>query len=233
MLIGIFYSFFKVFYNNLQICQFFLEKILYINTRGNIKGNNVSLVNFNFKSYTPAVIENNYLFNVPTIKFNTNFIDKQTYYTQNTNTSAKRNKTSNLHNPKELETSGYDARAGEKLALIAKKNATGFNGQCATSVKHAIQNAGLGAYETGDAYECADILKRNKNFKEISTAGLDLSSLPAGCILVYDRGVAGYSSRYGHTEITLGNGQAVSDGITNNIRQGARVFVPVSNEYLA
>ena len=56
---------------------------------------------------------------------------------------------------------------------------------------------------------------------------MDLSSLPAGCVLVYDRGVAGYSSKYGHTEITLGDGTAGSGGITHNIRQGARVFVPV------
>ena len=132
-----------------------------------------------------------------------------------------------------LQNADYNENAGKNLARIASNSATGFNGQCATYVKQAIQNAGLGEYETGDAYQCADILERNKNFKEISTAGLSLSSLPAGCVLVYDKGVSGYNSQYGHTEITLGNGQAVSDGITNNIRQGARVFVPVSNEYLA
>ena len=72
-----------------------------------------------------------------------------------------------------------------------------------------------------------DPLVRNKNFKEVSAKNIDLSSLPAGCVLVYDRGVSGYSSQYGHTEITLGNGTAASGGITHNIRQGARVFMPV------
>lgn len=110
-----------------------------------------------------------------------------------------------------------------------RKNTVGFTKQCATYVKRAIDNAGLGKYEYGDAYECANILQRNPNFKEISTAGLDLSTLPAGCVLVYDKGVSGYSSKYGHVEITLGNGQAASDGVTNNIRQGARVFAPVSD----
>ena len=78
-----------------------------------------------------------------------------------------------------------------------------------------------------DGADYGNVLSLNKNFKEISANGLDLKSLPAGCILVYGRGQAGYSSKYGHVEITTGTGQAVSDGITNNIRPGARVFVPV------
>lgn len=133
----------------------------------------------------------------------------------------------------ELKDIGYDTSKGQKLAQNAAKNTVGFTHQCATYVKNAIQRSGLGSYEYGDAYQCADILTRNNNFKEISTNGLDLSALPAGCVLVYDKGVAGYSSKYGHTEITLGNGKAVSDGVTNNIRQGARVFVPVSTNYMA
>lgn len=157
----------------------------------------------------------------------------------NTKTSAKNNNriSSNKINLNKttatLESSGYNSKAGRTLAQIASNRASNFHGQCATYVKQAIQNAGLGDYQQGDAYKCADILSRNKNFKEISTTGLDLSSLPAGCVLVYGKGVSGYNKYAGHTEITLGNGQAASDGITNNIRQGARVFVPVSNEYLA
>ena len=94
-------------------------------------------------------------------------------------------------------------------------------------VRLALEKCGLGTGERGDGYEYAGILSRNKNFKEISTSGLDLSDLPAGCVLVYNRGTAGYSSKYGHVEITLGNGKAASDGVTTNIKQGARVFVPV------
>lgn len=127
-----------------------------------------------------------------------------------------------------LKEAGYNAKKGNRLASIAAQNAKDFTGQCATYVKNAIQEAGMGKYIKGDAYECANILKRNKeNFKEISTKGLDLSSLPKGCALVYDRGVSNYSSDAGHIEITLGNGKAASDGITNNIRPGARVFIPV------
>ena len=132
-----------------------------------------------------------------------------------------------------IKDAGYDKNKGLKLAKIAQKNAVGFKHKCATYVKKAIEESGLGKYEYGHAYECANILKKNKNFKEISTKGLDLSKLPAGCVLVYGKKVAKYSPQYGHVEITLGNGKAASDGITNNIRQGARVFVPVSKNYIA
>ena len=126
-----------------------------------------------------------------------------------------------------LKDADYNEQKGEKLARAVSSNAKGFNGDCALYVRLALEKCGLGTGERGDGYEYAGILSRNKNFKEISTSGLDLSDLPAGCVLVYNRGTAGYSSKYGHVEITLGNGKAASDGVTKNIKQGARVFVPV------
>lgn len=128
-----------------------------------------------------------------------------------------------------LQKAGYNKRKGKKLAneIAAVSSQGGFDNYCAKHVKQAIEDAGLGSYESGHAYQMSSILADNKNFKEISTKGLDLDKLPAGCVLVYDKGVAGYNSQYGHTEITLGNGTAGSGGITNNIRDGARVFIPV------
>ena len=191
---------------------------------------NISTTNFKFtpiKNYSTYTSGNN-LFSL----YNNNFEKKKKVLDSNNNNTTTNSLRSNKVSTT-LEDAGYDKTKGDKLANTAAKNTVGFTHQCATYVKNAIQNSGLGAYEYGDAYECANILKRNKNFKEISTKGLDLSTLPAGCVLVYDKGVAGYSSKYGHTEITLGNGQAASDGVTNNIRQGARVFVPVSQSYVA
>ena len=126
-----------------------------------------------------------------------------------------------------LSEAGYNEDKGTKLARTVRKNVIGFNGDCARYVRIALEESGLGTGERGDGHDYAKILSHNKNFKEISTKGVDLSTLPPGCILVYDRGVAGYDKKFGHVEITLGNGQAASDGITNNIRAGARVFVPV------
>ena len=127
-----------------------------------------------------------------------------------------------------LKSVGYNANKAQKLANAASKESIGrFDGQCAKHVKTAIQNAGLGAYQSGHAYQMDTILSKNSNFKQISAEGIDLKKLPAGCVLVYEKGVSRYSSEYGHVEITLGDGTAVSGGRTRNLRAGAKIFVPV------
>lgn len=127
----------------------------------------------------------------------------------------------------QLQDIGYSSKKGKKLAEAALSNSVGFTGYCAKYVRMALEKAGLSNGMRADAADYNTVLSMNKNFKEISADGINLSSLPAGCILVYDRGKSGYSSQYGHVEITTGSGQAVSDGITTNIRPGARVYVPV------
>ena len=107
-------------------------------------------------------------------------------------------------------------------------NSTGATGFCAAYVKRAIQQAGLGPYESGHAYQMTQILRKNKNFKEISPENVDVSKLPAGCVLVYNKGVEGYSKEYGHTEITTGDGRAAYDGITKNLyKKPSAIFIPV------
>ena len=127
-----------------------------------------------------------------------------------------------------LKLDGYNALKGERLANIALNRSVGWTGYCAAYVKSDIQTAGLGSYKYGHAYQMPSILKNNKNFKEISPENVDVSKLPAGCILVYDKGTAGYSKKYGHTEITTGDGRAVSDGITKNLtKKPSNIFIPV------
>ena len=128
----------------------------------------------------------------------------------------------------ELKLDGYNAFKGERLAKIALNNSVGWTGFCATYVKRAIQAANLGSYEYGHAYQMPNILSDNSNFKEISPEGVDVSKLPAGCVLVYGKDVEGYSKKYGHTEITTGDGRAVSDGITKHLyKKPSNIFVPV------
>lgn len=124
---------------------------------------------------------------------------------------------------------GYSAKKGWELAKKAVSSVVGFTGKCARYVKNAIAKAGLGKYEYGNACDMVSIMRRNKNFKEINPNGVDLKKLPAGCVLVYGKGVAGYSSKYGHTEITTGSGKAVSDGVTQNLhRKPTAIFMPVA-----
>ena len=124
----------------------------------------------------------------------------------------------------------YNKEKGIKLANEAIEGlSTAQKGYCARAVKSAISDAGLGAYESGNADDMPEILRRNSNFKEVKVKGTDLAKLPAGCVIAYDRGAAGYSSRYGHVEIKGDGNQAISFFVNNNIKpsDNVSVFVPV------
>src|SRR5574344_187802 len=124
---------------------------------------------------------------------------------------------------------GYCAQKGLTLAQEAVRGIVGFVGKCAKFVKNAISRSGLGRYVNGNACDMVGIMRKNKNFREISASGVNLKNLPAGCVLVYGRGAAGYSGKYGHVEITTGTGKAVSDGVTNNLhRQPTAIFMPIA-----
>jgi len=121
---------------------------------------------------------------------------------------------------------GYDRVKGIKLANIAKKNKVGFTGNCATYAKRDIQKAGLGKYEIGNATDCDKILDKNPNFKRVEISLEEAKKTP-GIVLIFKAGVAGYHKKYGHMEITGGDGCAYSDGQTRNIRKGYIAYAPV------
>ena len=127
-----------------------------------------------------------------------------------------------------LKLDGYNAFKGERLANTALQNSVGWTGWCAAYVKKSIQQSNLGSYQAGHAFQMPSILRNNNNFKEISPENVDVKDLPAGCVLVYGKGKEGYSKDYGHTEITTGDGRAVSDGITRNLyKKPSNIFIPV------
>lgn len=172
----------------------------------------------NQTNYTPYVYNNTYNNNTSSLNY-TPAVSSQNYKPATVSGS----------NSSLWSKMGYCASSGIRLARTALSRAVGFTGWCARYVKNAIASCGLGSYVSGDAYEMIDILRNNKNFKEIPARGVNPRTLPPGCILVYERGVSGYSSKYGHTEITTGDGRAVSDGITNNIRGNiTAIFMPVA-----
>ena len=151
--------------------------------------------------------------------------------TSSTSHSRKNSLSTTPTKPKVSTTFGflddYNANKGQKLATTALNNSVGWSGYCAKYVKTAIKDAGLGNYTSGHAYQMTDILNNNSNFRQISTTGVNVDDLPAGCILVFNKGAQGYSSQYGHVEITTGDGRAVSDGITNNLKKPSAIFIPV------
>lgn len=178
---------------------------------------------------------NNSFFNFynPTINPNTNFYPQiaqtSVFATKSKSDSKSNTDTFEKSSKKEKQKlNDYNAEKGERLANVALNRSVGWTGYCARYVKNSIQNAGLGSYKYGHAYQMKDILKNNSNFKEISTENVDVKDLPAGCVLVYGKGKEGYSKNYGHTEITTGDGRAVSDGITRNLyKKPSAIFIPV------
>ena len=142
----------------------------------------------------------------------------------------KKAKVKTDNNLPELQQVGYDKQKGKQLAQDVLNHANSKStGYCARSVKESLARTGLADYESGHAYQCADMLSDNPNFKEVKVDAKDIDDLTAGCIVVYPKGDSGYSSKYGHIEVALGNGKAASDFVNNNVKNSdnARVFVPV------
>lgn len=184
--------------------------------------------NFDFSKLFPTDNWNNNTGNNYNWSSNTSIWNNQSYNFNTTFPSGDSFTLTNK-NKKSFSLANYDSSAGEKLAKTALSNSKGFTGYCATYVKKAIEKSGLGSYENGNAYQMASILRKNKNFEEISPSSINVEDLPAGCVIVYNKGSQGYSPNYGHTEITTGDGRAVSDGITQNLhKQPDAIFVPVT-----
>ena len=164
------------------------------------------------------------LYDIPSFDFSIQKNTTNPFYIKNPNYTDKNQKFN-----ASLISVGYDYGKGRKLANIAKKNSVGWTGFCATYVKNDIQEANLGKYETGDAFQCVEILDRNPNFKRVEISLDELKKTP-GIVLVYKKGAAKYSQDYGHIEITGGDGGAYSDGVTRNIRPGYIAYAPVSKK---
>lgn len=130
-----------------------------------------------------------------------------------------------------LEDVGYNSSLGKKLAQSAVAAAGPRSSkECAKHVSDAMASCGV-LGERGHAYQLEYTLRKNNNFKEIKITSADeLKNLPAGCVVVYPRGAAGYSSEYGHVEIAMGNGSGVSDFVNKNMKYSpdVKVFVPVA-----
>lgn len=189
--------------------------------------NSVFNIGFNNRNYSSgSIFDNN----------KSSYSDNSTEDTRTLEDRIKLNvKTETSSSEKNKETvlgAEYNKKNGKMLAknVLAglPDNRDPNNPLCARYVKRAIVKSGLGPYINGNGEYCQYILRSNSNFKEVDAKGSDLSSLPAGCIIVYDKYDAGYGED-GHVEITLGDGRACSDIITPKIHESdnAHVFVPV------
>lgn len=116
---------------------------------------------------------------------------------------------------------------GKKLAADAEANANGPGGWCLKWVSQSLARNGVSGIGGASAYMAADQLAKNSHFKEVKgVSDADLSNLPAGCVVVWDRG---NGHEHGHICISLGDGREASDKIrnmTHNYGTSFRVFQP-------
>lgn len=138
----------------------------------------------------------------------------------------------------------YNVEAGEKLkdAALTTRGTTGL---CLAGVHESLMEAyGLNMkLPFGSAYMATEYFRGNvegyeevaQHFKEVEVAEEDLNSLPAGAIVVWDKGgnssVSAAGKEHGHISISLGDGRESSDHIQNQITgRGVKfyVFIPVS-----
>lgn len=127
-----------------------------------------------------------------------------------------------------LSVGAYNQQLGQQLADYAVSHASGGTGQCYAYVAKSI-HAHITPFLWGmHAYMAADQLAASSAFREISLSADQLASLPAGAVVVWDKG----SSESGHISIADGQGREVSDHVevqlTAHYGGGSyRVFLPV------
>ncbi|MDD3420640.1 MAG: hypothetical protein PHE78_08635 [Candidatus Gastranaerophilales bacterium] len=133
---------------------------------------------------------------------------------------------------KQSNISGYDAEKGMLLKQAGEerlKEKGSTKGYCARGVNDVLQSVGI-KISRGDAYQQADKLENNKNFKKIEgLKSSDLKNLPAGAIVVWRKTE---KSPYGHISIATGDGKEISDHKQKQITSlrgdtQFQVFIPV------
>lgn len=114
---------------------------------------------------------------------------------------------------------------GAQLAKYAGDNANGPGGYCFKWVAQALRKFGVNT-SGASAYMAADQLAKSDKFREVSVQPKDLVKLPAGAVVVWNKG-AGHP--HGHISIALGNGKEASDKLRQQITNygtSVRVFLP-------
>ena len=129
----------------------------------------------------------------------------------------------------------YNPKMSNALANIAYQHASNKDTRhkCLQGVRESLTQKGLvNGSMGGSAYQSADVLAKNKNFKEVAVSRNDLRNLPAGCVVVWDKNYIGTKSSdvHGHIAITTGDGGEASDHVSNRLymlNASHRVFLPV------
>ena len=116
---------------------------------------------------------------------------------------------------------------GKKLAAQAEKTARSINtpGLCLKGVNDTMQAMGLPVQREASAYMALDNFRNNKRFQEVNVSRDQLKSLPAGAVVIWDRGSG---LPHGHISVALGDGREASSTIRNqlSLKTNFHVFLP-------
>ena len=116
---------------------------------------------------------------------------------------------------------------GKKFAAQAEKTANQINtsGLCLKGVNDTMQAMGLPVHREAAAWMAVDDFQKNPKFKEVKIAKDQLKSLPAGAVVIWDKG-AGLP--YGHISVALGGGREASSKVREQLllNTNFHVFLP-------
>jgi len=116
---------------------------------------------------------------------------------------------------------------GKKFAAQAEKTANQINtpGLCLKGVNDTMQAMGLPVHREAAAWMAVDDFQKNPKFKEVKVSKDQLKSLPAGAVVIWDKG-AGLP--YGHISVSLGDGREASSKVRQQLllNTNYHVFLP-------
>ncbi|MHC9538645.1 MAG: hypothetical protein AB9903_03925 [Vulcanimicrobiota bacterium] len=143
----------------------------------------------------------------------------------NADKDGKNNQVLNKNLNKDLQ--GGSA-LGEKIADRAEANAEAYNtpGKCLQEAGEVLREFGIPVNRHPAAYQALPDLQKSDKVKEIKVSKEQLDNLPAGAIVVWDKG-AGLP--YGHISVALGDGREASSTVRNQLALNTEyhVFIPV------
>lgn len=116
---------------------------------------------------------------------------------------------------------------GKKFAAQAEKTANGINtpGWCLKGVNDTMQAMGIPVKREASAYMALDDFQNNPRFQQVNVSKDQLKSLPAGAVVVWDKGP---KNPHGHISVALGDGREASSVVRPQLTLSTNfhVFLP-------
>lgn len=122
---------------------------------------------------------------------------------------------------------GSGSDFGKQLAAQAERTAGRINtsGLCLKGVNDAMESMGLPVHREAAAWMAVDDFQKNPRFQEVKVPKDKLKSLPAGAVVIWDKGSG---LPYGHISVALGDGREASSKVRDQLllNTNFHVFLP-------